>query len=294
MKTRRIPLLWAVVCLVALAGSVLAGSVEQAAQLSAEARALLAKGEFSGALKTYATAAKTDPDNQDYRQQYAILRRVLKMRKSIDKEQNPKKWSEAAQALRSFYYEHELYGEALSLDRARHEREKSAESAALLAETQLEMGLNAETTELLSGLAEDQATLQTQVLRAIALARENQASQAHTIAGGCQLPEKAGPGMVYDLARLRALVGDKVGALALLTRCFESTPPSRLVAFKEYAKRSPDLSTLVASAEFAQVLETKSKVAESSCSSGTSCGKCPSRTSCGSASSKSSSTKTDK
>lgn len=270
------------------AGPALGASREEATALFAQGDVLLAQADFTAALKAYANAAKADPEAQAYRQQYAMVRRIIKMREAIEQEKNPEKWESTARALRSFYYEHGIHGEALGLDRQFHTRLNTAESAAMLAETELTLGMNAEAAELLSGLGEDKNSLQTQVFLGIALARLEQVDKAKTIAEGCKVPDDAGPGTLFDVARLRALIGDASGALALLARSFESTPPSRLDAFKDYAKKAPDLSAVVARADFAKVLETASKVPESSCSGGTSCGKCPSQSSCSSKSSKSS------
>lgn len=268
-----------------------AGPADGAAEAFDQGDVLLAKGDFDAALKAYATAAKADSANQAYRQQYSVVRRVIKMRKRIEKESNPEKWASTAEALRAFYYEHGVYAEALPLDRQFHARVNTPQSAAMLAQTQLELGMDAETAALLSSLDKDKTSPRTQVLLGIALARQGKLDEAKGIAKDFAVPKDAGPPVLWDLARLRALVGDSSDALGLLTRCFESTPPSRLDAAKTEAKESNDFRTLLANADFAKALETKSKVKESGCSGGSRCGKCPSRASCGKSSTASSSGK---
>lgn len=258
-----------------------ADAARRAADAFAEGGALLAKGDFDTALKAYATAAKADSANQAYRQQYSLVRRVIKMRKRIEKEKNPEKWASTAEALRAFYYEHGVYTEALRLDRQSHARMSTSESATLLAQTQLELGMDDEAARLLNSLDKDKITPRGQVLLGIALARQGRLDEARGIAKDFAVSKDAKPAVLWDLARLRALIGDSSDALGLLTRCFESTPPSRLDAAKTGAKESKDFGTLLASADFAKALETKSKVKESGCSGGASCGKCPSRASCG-------------
>ena len=258
-----------------------ADSAHRAADAFAQGGVLVAKGDFDAALKAYATAAKADSANQAYRQQYSLVRRVIKMRKRIEKESNPEKWVASAEALRAFYYEHGVYTEALPLDRQFHAKMNTPESAAMLAQTQIELGMDAEAAGLLSGLDKDKITPRSQVLLGIAFARQGKLDDARRIAKDFAVPKDAKPPVLWNLARLRALVGDSSDALGLLTRCFESTPPSRLDAAKTDAKESKDFGTLLASADFAKALETKSKVKESGCSGGTSCGKCPSRASCG-------------
>ncbi|MCP4590686.1 MAG: tetratricopeptide repeat protein [bacterium] len=268
--------------LVATAGlpKVRAGESEGAAGTYAQGVEQLTQGDFDTALKLFSQAARADSENREYSQQYAMVRRVVKMRKSIASEKNPEKWRAKAQALRAFYFEQSIYKEALALDGEDHARTNSGDSASRLAETQLMLGMNAEAAALLSGLSEDESTLAARLLLGIALARNGDIASSRTTAAQCTLPPDAGPGMLFDLARLRALLGDTAEALDLLTRCFEATPPSRLAAFKDYSKESKDLGALVASAGFAKVLKTESKVKESSCSSGTGCGKCPSRGGC--------------
>jgi tetratricopeptide (TPR) repeat protein len=262
----------------------LAGAAETAAALVAQGKGLLAKADFEGALKAYAEAAKTDSQNQDYRQQYAVLRRVIQMREGVDKETNDEKWRGTVAGLRAFYYGNDLYGEALALDRKAHTKLKNADSASALAQTQLQMGQNAEAAVTLSALDEKSATPQSQVLLGIALARQGKNDEAKALAGKIETPKEGMPGLLYDLASLHALTGDTAGAAALLTRCFENTPPSRVDAFKATAKQDKDLASMVASADFAKALETTSKVKESACTGGSNCGSCPSKGSCSTAS----------
>ncbi len=257
-----------------------ASSAERAAELFAEGRVLLAGADWDGALEAFADAAKADSENQEYRQQYALVRRVLKMRKSIDKEQDPERWATTARALRAFYHEQKIYAESLLLDRQIHTRLGSAESAAMLAETQLLLDMNAESAELLSGLDDEQATRRTLALLGVALARQGKTNEARGVANKCGQPVDASPDLCFDLARLHALLGDPGTALALLTRCFELTPPSLLERARARAKECQAFKSLCSRAAFAKALQAESKVKESGCSSGPSCGKCPSRAKC--------------
>lgn len=282
MKARQVLMRVGVVCVLLSAGTALAGRAERAAQFFAEGEAKLASGSFQEALAAYTLAARTDSGNLMYRQQYALVRRVIKLRKALDHEANLEKWEASAQALRSFYYDHELYTEAILLDRRTYARFNNAHSAVLLAESLLEQNANAEAVALLEGLEGGSASMHARVLLGIALAREGQASEAKRLADDCQVPAGAGPGMIYDFARLHAQSGGRSAALGLLACSFESTPPSQLHAAKQHAKRCPDFASLATTADFAKVLETASKIKVSGCSGGTGCGKCPSRTSCGS------------
>jgi tetratricopeptide (TPR) repeat protein len=254
-----------------------------AASQFAKGQALLAKEDFDGALTAYAAATKADPKNQEYRQEHALLRRIIKLRGDIEMETDAAKFERDALALRAFYYDHELYRLALRLDHKVHAKLATADSAARLAETQLQLDNNADAAALLSRLDESQATGRTRILLGIALARQGRTDQAKLLAAKCANLDDLGPGLLFDLARLRALIGDQDKALALLIRCFELTPPSRLEAFRNYARQCKDLGTLIASAaRFDEVMRTQSKIKESSCSSGADCGKCPAKAACGS------------
>ncbi len=247
----------------------------------AEGKALLVKGEFEGALRAYAAAAEADPKNEQYRQEHALLRRVIKMRREAPDEKNSERLEALALAVRTYYYSNGLIQQALGLDEHVHGRLKTVDSAARLAETQLELDMNAEASALMGSVKEAEATDKTRILLGIALARQGKMDDAKEVARKCPKPDDLGPGLLFDLARLHALVGNRDRATGLLIRCFESTPPSRLEALRDQAKRCKDLGVLATSvAEFDAVMKTQSKVKESACSTGASCGKCPSRSSC--------------
>jgi tetratricopeptide (TPR) repeat protein len=282
----RIRALFGILCVAIVAAAcqpVLAGPGDDAARLFADGKALLAKSDFDGALAAYAAAAKADPKNEEYRQQHALLRRVIKMRQDVQDEKDTAKLESTAAALRAFYYAHDLYRQALDLDKLVHAKRGTPDAAARLAETQLQLDMNTDAATLLGAVEDPKATPQARLLLGIALARLGKVDDAKSLVKKCPKPDELGPGLLFDLARLHALIGDRNKATALLIRCFESTPPSRLEAFKAYAKECKDLGTLVASAaEFDQIMRTQSKVKESACSGGADCSKCPSKGSCGS------------
>jgi len=247
----------------------------------AHGRALLAQGDFRGALASYATAARADRTNQEYLGQYMLLRQAIEMRNRLGTEKDPQKWEYLARALHSFYTGQGIYPEALLLDRKIHARLDNASSAMMLAETALTMNLDAEATQTLASLAPNKSTPSTNALLGVALARQGNVERARKIADGVVLPENAGPGMTYSVARLHAAIGNSTRALQLLTRCFQSVPPSQLAGFKAHVRQSPEFAGLASDARFARVLQTKSKVPESKCSGGSQCAGCPMRGKCG-------------
>lgn len=254
---------------------------EAPAEVFARGKELLAKGDFQGALTAYAAAARADQGNRDYLRQYMLVRQVIEIRNRLEMEKDPRRWEYLARALHSYYVSQGLYDETVALDRRIHARLQSASSAVMLAETQLAMNQNAEAAETLSALESGKATPSTRALLGIALARDGKLGAARRIADTIALPQKAGPGMTYRVARLQAATGNSATALDLLARCFESVAPSRLDDFKLHSKKCPEFADLAASSDFARVLQTKSKVPESKCSGGSRCAGCPMRGKCG-------------
>ena len=273
---------WALaIAIVFTTGSVFAGSIERGVESFTNGKSFLAEGRFKDALKAFALAAKHDPENQEYREKYTILRQVLKMRSSLDKETNQDKWLVTAQGLRRFYNTEKLYTEALSLDKKAHEKLNTPESAIQLAHSYLATDNSAEAITLLNTIG-DKMPLEGSILLGIANARQGKVAEAQAIADKCKLDDKAGPDLAYNLACLFSLLGNDVAALQSLTRSFETTPPSKLDMLKDRAKCDVDLAKVTDKDGFEKSLTTKSKIKESSCSGGSSCGSCPSRTKCGS------------
>lgn len=257
-----------------------AGAPEDAAERFVRGHALLAQADFAGALDAYADAARTDATHTEYKNQYAILRRVIELRDGLDRESNPQRWERKARSLRGYYYNHEIYTEALELDRAIHEKLETVESATMLAETYLQLDRDAEAEAILAGIDKAAALPYGRLLYGIALARQGKIERARTVAESIQLPQQPATGLLYQSARLCALTSDEAGALSHLTRTLASIPPSRLPAARDRIRACSDFRALAGEAAFDRVLATESKVPESKCSGGTSCGRCPSRGSC--------------
>jgi tetratricopeptide (TPR) repeat protein len=263
------------------AAAVAAGPAENAARHYAEAQRLLETTDFDGALKAYGDAVAADKANVDYQQQFAILRQVVQLRQAVVKEKKPEKRETMSRALRSFYYGHRLYGEALPLDQGQHDRLRSAESAALLAETLLELGRNSEAEAALAPFIGSDAAPAVRILGAIAQARQGRLDRAREVASAVTLPESAPNGQLYHAARLQALLGQPETAAALLTRALQATAPGSLAAARARARTCPDFASVTSNAAFAAALDTASKISESKCSAMPSCGGCPQAKTCG-------------
>jgi tetratricopeptide (TPR) repeat protein len=265
----------------AAAASAAGVGAEEARALSEKGVALLQKGEFEKALSAFARAAKAEPENKAYMDTAMLVKRVISLRRFVAGSKPSEKWADVALSLHSFYLANGILGEALVLDRKVHGSMKNLRSATVLSETLLAMNRNEEAIEVLTGLGETPLDVQAMLYLGIALGRQKRVEEAKEIAGHCRVPLASPWGVLYDCSRLHSLLGEKETSLAYLKLCFESTPPSRLDAVKGAAKKERDFDSLKEGKEFAGVMKTASKVTESACSGGTSCGSCPSRTKCG-------------
>ncbi|NQT17547.1 MAG: hypothetical protein HQ582_32635 [Planctomycetes bacterium] len=253
---------------------------ETAEKAFAKGETILAGGDLHGALRAYETAVRADRANQEYLQQYMLVRRAVVLHQNLKTEEDPERWRLTAQALHAFYVSQGVLANALEVDRTIHGRLNTAYSAAQLAETQLAMELDAEAAKVLAALGPEKTTPSTQALLAIALARQGKREEAKRIAERVSLDDDAGPGTLYGSARMHAVVGGQQRALSFLARSFEAVPPSRLEALKAHARQCPEFAGLVSLAGFTKALKTESKVVESKCSGGSSCAGCPMRGSC--------------
>ena len=262
---------------VAVTAPAMAGSAEDAAKAFAEGKELLAKGDFAGASQAFKRATKDDPENVEYRQSFAMLRQVVRLREQLETEADSSRWTAMATALRSFYHAQGIHTESLVLNRKMHERAPSAETASALAENLLTLDMDSEALAILQGVKTDQVTDRVNVLLAIATARQGKVDEAKLIVRKVSPADDADPQLLSEFARAQALTGNKSEALKALGRSFEQTPPGRLADAKAEAKASKDFRSIANDPSFARVLEIDSKIAESSCSKGDSCGSCPKR-----------------
>jgi tetratricopeptide (TPR) repeat protein len=259
-------------------------TAQQAEQAYAAGNERLAEGDLRAALQSYARAVQADRSNQQYTQQFLLVRQVLLLHQSMDTETDVQRWKQSAQALRTFYVSRGLYQQALPVDEAVFARDKSTNAAVQLAETRLALNDHAAAAELLSGFEPAHDTPGVRALLAIALARQGKQEEARQVAGRVTVSTDAGPGTLYVVARMHSAIGETQPSMEWLRRCFEAIPPSRLDDLKLHARTCPDFAAVSATPAFAAVLQTASKVAESACSGGSSCSSCPMRTQCASGS----------
>jgi len=257
-----------------------AGSAESAALYYKIGKEALIRADFDAALQALESAARADPQNGEYAAQAALVRRIIELRQSLERQSDDQKWLAAATALFSFYMDNGIEREALSLALKAHSRHATAETAAMLARARLALNQNAEAADELRALAAEKVTAEIRVLLGIALARQAQVDQAKAVLSELKLPDKPAGYFLFDLARLHALLGSRQEALQKLISAFENTPPSQLNVAKDRARKDPDFQSLREDPEFAQVLRTASKVTDEGCPYGQKHEDCPKKATC--------------
>lgn len=259
-----------------------AAAAESTGELASAGKKCLTDGDLDGAAKAYQAAARGEPENMEYRQQFSLVRQAQELQRRMETDADPERWQYAAWALHSLYVEQGAYPAALRVSQTLHGRERSAASAVMVAETALKMNKPAAAGEVLTGLDASLATPATQALLGVALGRQGKVAEAKKLAAGLELPADAGATTFFAAARLYAAAGEPAKANAALASACEATPPSRLEGFKEQARGAPEFAKLAATAEFTAALQTESKIPESRCSGGGSCAGCPNRGKCNS------------
>lgn len=245
---------------------------------AARGEALLDQGKVEDAARAYAEAVRLSPKHQGIVDRAMLLRRVVSLRRHAARGPQAKRWGTTATALHAFYLYEDLPALALDIAKKSHAQAPTGATSVMVAEALLALGKDAETAELLSSRKEK--TTQETILHGLALARLGHADSAKTLAGNVKLGADAHPALQQDLARLKARLGERNAAYALLKTSFEKTPVTALEASKKRVRTSPDFASFAKEKAFQDVLATASKVKQT-CSGGSSCGSCPNRGSCG-------------
>jgi hypothetical protein len=108
-----------------------------AVQLHEQGLTMLRKADFSGALQSFAAAMKADPQTIEHRQMAMLVNRALSVRAMFEETVDQQRWVQIAGALRTFYYDYQIYDEAMKLDRTVYETLGTPAAAVALAETML-------------------------------------------------------------------------------------------------------------------------------------------------------------
>ena len=259
MTVRGVMVCLVVMCVAVCTTVALAGPKWDANAKCEQGNKLLRAGDFQGALKVYDAAAQANPKNQEFKIQSMLIRQIMKMRQNLDRINDNQQWCTTANSLYYFYYDYQIYNEAINIAHKIYNRNGSTESAVMLARSQLALGKNRDAMEGLRAISNLQVTPSARVLMCIAQARLGQNESAKALLRHTRIPRKAGYQHLYDLSRLCVLAGNYDQALTALTFCFENTPDSRLDVIKNNVKNCPDFTQLWKNPGFANVMTTKSK-----------------------------------
>lgn len=241
------------------------------------------QGELRQALTTLKQAVDAEPQNKQYAQEFMLLRQIIAMQQQLDREKNPAKWNGYAQRLRTYYDQNGADGMLLDLDRKIYAKTPSISNAGMLAESLMATENDGEALQLLSGISNNSRSALSNVLFGLALHRNGKTDEATTIASTYVTPQAKKPltpPILVRLARLEAALGKKDAAIASLKQAFEQTPPGAQTAMRERCKTVDEFAELQNDDEFKVALNATSKVTESACSGGSSCGTCPMRSKC--------------
>jgi hypothetical protein len=245
---------------------------------------IVQKKEYSSALQEYATAAKANPQVPYYRDQYAILRRVIKLKQLLAEETNAEKWKSYSVAVRAYYYSKGYYSESQELDLATAKKFETAEFAVNVLETLLMTDQNEEAVKFLETQKFTEKPVRYQTLEAVLLARTEKTEEALNAVKTIQLVPKTNAMSYFDLARVYWAAGDKEKAFSSLTVLMEHTAPSEQPVVQILIQRSREFAPLQGTEEMKTILATKSKVSQSGCTGGSSCGSCSLKDKCASGS----------
>jgi hypothetical protein len=256
---------------------------DQITQLEAKIEKLIVNDHnYTAALNEYVAAAKANPQEVYYRQQYAVLQRVVKMQNLIKTEINLEKWKSYAKAMRGYYYNKGFYSEVLALDLQAANKFNTGEFAANAVETMLLNGKTADAVKFIEEKKPEDKIVRYETLSLAAQALNGKAKESADALQALKIDPKTDSKSYFDAARIYNAAGDKEKTLSSLQLLLENTLPSEIEAERLMIKRTADFASLNGSEDYTKVLATQSKVEQSGCTGGSSCSTCKNRSKCSS------------
>jgi hypothetical protein len=254
---------------------------EQLLKFEAKVETLIVKdNNVPAALLEYASAAKANPQVVYYRQQYAILQRVAKMQSLLKTETNAEKWKSYAKAIRGYFYSKGYYSASLPIDMEAANKFNSGEYAANALETLLLTGKKDEAAKFSSDKKPADKTVRYQTLALVSEAYAGKTKETMENLQTVKIDPKVDYESYFDYARIYNAANDKEKTFSNLKAFLESTPPTEMPSAHEMITRSADFASLSGSEDFNKVLATESKVVQSGCTGGSSCGSCKLKDKC--------------
>lgn len=248
---------------------------------------IIEKGDYDSALKLYANAARKYTSEPYYKEQYSILRRVIKMKKAMNSEGaeltelQKKKWTSYYLAVRGYYFAQGYYSESLPLDKKACEvlnidqsKINYLETLVILDKKELAQKFCSEIT----GPLNEKNTFKT--LSLLAMSINGNAPDAIQELIKIDVDPKDDPRSMVFSACIYQINNDHAKACKSITEALENTAPTVIPATRKLIENMKPLQEYLESKKLQAALNTESKVYQSGCTGGSSCNSCSLKDSC--------------
>ncbi len=247
------------------------------------------KSDFDAALKLYASAARQYKDQPYYKDQYAILRRVIKMKRAMEAESMQgdlskaqlKRWTSYYNAVRGYYYDHGFYIESAKIDKTAVIKIKNDQAKLNYIETLTVLDEVNEVKELISEPNEsikgrpDFIALQSLIQQRM----DEVVDIAHIEKMLIAKPQENPRAFVY-LGCIYQLQKNQKKAYQSIVKALENTPPTQISMTRRLIENMKEFKDIRKTDKYLAVIKTGSKVYQSGCTGGSSCNSCSLKDKC--------------
>lgn len=263
-------------------------------QLEQQVRKLIIEdGDKEAALAIYARYARDNKDNSYYKDQYSILRRVIKMENVLESSLaspdhnglSADKMNSYLLAVRSYYYDKGYYSRAVDLDRQALQLEESVQNITNCLESLLlvnDMAGASEVMEKMSaaGLQSENVNPDYSVMGALLVARNGDIAGGVKLLEAIELSAEQYPRCLVYSAAIYKLAGERDKFLTCLVKALENTAPTQMATTRGVVESMSEFQDIVGDEQYLAALQTESKVYQSDCTGGSSCNSCSLKGSC--------------
>ena len=260
-------------------------------KLDTQVRTLITEqGDYDAALKVYALAARNNTSQTYYKDQYAILRRVIKMKRAMESfngqdtlsDSDMTKWGSYYKAVRGYYYDHGFYGESINLDKMASEKLKTEESTINYFESLVVLNNTQKAQELIANSSAANVNPELAVLKALMQVRTKDDLDNNIEEIENKLSPKDAPRSFVYLACIYQLKGNTDKACKSIITALENTIPTQISMTRKLIESMGEFKTLTQNDKYLAAIETESKVYQSGCTGGSSCNSCSLKDTCSS------------
>ncbi|OHB53186.1 MAG: hypothetical protein A2Y12_06790 [Planctomycetes bacterium GWF2_42_9] len=251
---------------------------DQIKQLEAKIETLIVNDHNAiAALNEYAAAAKADPQEEYYRQQYAFLQRVIKMQSLLTTELNIEKWKSYAKAVRGYYYYKGYYTLALQIDLNAAGKFKTVDYATNALESLLLTGKNVDAARFAEQNIFTDKSVRYHTLNLVLEAANGHVAKAVESLQAIKIDPNTEYKSFFDCARIYSAANDNDKTLSNLKSFIENSPTTENNSAKTMILKSTSFPALQGSDELKTVLDTASKKI---CVPGSKCESCKTKARC--------------